>query len=159
MKFAGINLANFMDAEGFNEGLITRNAIDANSKLRRAGMIAKGSLLGSGLKAMADIEMGKLGASATEYAGEQAGNSALFSGIMGGLSGLGSGIIGRKPPGIGTGAGFGQVGTIGSDMADYGYSSAQDIAFNNGIPGFVGNSDGLVMLDTDPWFFRCPAPL
>ena len=101
MKFAGINLANFMDAEGFDEGLITRNAIDANSKLKRAGMIAKGSLLGAGLKAMADIEMGKLGASATEYAGQQAGNSALFSGIMGGLSGLGSGIIGRKPPGFG----------------------------------------------------------
>ena len=100
MKFAGINLANFMDEEGFDEGLITMNAIDANSRLKRAGMMAKGSLLGSGLKAMADIQAGALGASATEYAGQQAGNAAMFSGIMSGIGSLGAGIIGRKPPGF-----------------------------------------------------------
>ena len=35
-------------------------------------------------------------------------------------------------PGIGTGSDFGEIGTSGSDLADFGYTPAQDRAFHNG---------------------------
>lgn len=122
-----------------NYGLIPGAAERGNAAVTNAGVVGQGKLF----EAIAAAEMlektAGFAGDATRYAGSQMGTASAFGGAMEGIGNLAFGAYkgghlggGGGSPGIGTGADFGEVGTSGSDLADFSYTPAEDIAFNNG---------------------------
>ena len=75
--------------------------------------------------------MGEAALAKAKYGKETPNTANQVLGVGANLAGL-AGSFGGGGPGIGTGAEFGEVGTTGSDLADFGYSAADDIAFHDG---------------------------
>lgn len=107
---------------------------EARSSERRTSTELEGATASTGLDSMGQIKSAGHAARATIAQGQAAaaGTRAQgFSSMMGSIAG-GIGSMDFGSPGIGTGSAFGEVGTAGSDMSSFGYSAADDIAFNNG---------------------------
>ena len=110
----------------------------ARTHERNTGHEAEAIVAGSGLDAMGQVKAASHQARGIEAQGaaqaaatEARGFQGMFSGIASGIGNMSFGG-GSGSPGIGTGANFGEVGTSGSDMADFSYTPAQDAAFNSG---------------------------
>ena len=128
------NLAAF--AGTFNPVQQIGTAMNAASSMNKAGLAQQG-IVGKALQeARAIVEVNKyetdLLAAQNAAQTQQASNNVtrnFISDIAG--TALGSINFGGGP-GIGKGAEFGEVGTSGSDMAAFGYTPAEDLAFHSG---------------------------
>ena len=134
---AGPSVSAFF-ADSPQYGVISDKLMQAKSQQRQAATQAESFVERSGLDSMARIRSAEAQARATA-AGAQADASATRAQGMSKMIGSIAGGIGKmdfggppESPGIGTGAEFGEVGTMGSDMYDFHYTPAEDIAFNDG---------------------------
>jgi hypothetical protein len=134
---AGPSVSSFF-ADSPQYGVISDKLMQAKSQQRQAATQAESFVERSGLDSMERIRTAEAQARATAAgaAGDASatrsqGMSSMFGSIAGGIGSMDFGGGGGSP-GIGTGAEFGEVGTMGSDMYDFNYTPAQDIAFNNG---------------------------
>ena len=107
---AGNRLSALDNLATSTEGAMAANAINA---------------LGGYFKGMGEAALAK-----AKYGKETPNTFNQVLGVGANLAGLAKGFGGG--PGIGKGAEFGEVGTTGSDLADFGYSAADDIAFHDG---------------------------
>lgn len=128
------NLAAF--AGTFNPVQQIGTAMNAASSMNKAGLAQQG-VVGEALqKAREIVEVNKYKTdlqAAQGAAQTQQAERDMWSKFAVGMAGTALGSINfGGGPGIGTGAEFGEVGTSGSDMAAFGYTPAEDLAFHSG---------------------------
>jgi hypothetical protein len=103
MRFAGTQLTNFMDPTNFDA--IGKASINGQSLQNRASMMSEAYVDRADIKALADIESAKFGASATRAQGEAQGQSSMWSGLSNGIGSLAGGIA-NMPTGGGNNYGL-----------------------------------------------------
>ncbi len=147
MRFAGTAISSFAGSPGM-ESFLDPNRPDAGeiamtgdnirAKESTVGTELQGRTVAKGISAAGEVEAAKINAQGQQALASAQGNASMMRGI----GGIASSLVGAIPTGgggagsIGTGAAFGQAGTVGSDrMAFGGYTAAQDRTINNG--GFV----------------------
>ena len=125
------NPSDYIRDRGFDD--ISNSAAAGDTRVENAILYGNANLLKAADEAKFLRDSAKATGSAMRFAGQQAGNASMFGGAMSGLSSLAFGAYkGGHFDGGGGGAEFGEIGTSGSDLADFGYTPAEDIAFNNG---------------------------
>ena len=90
MRFAGTQLTNFIDPTNFDA--IGKSSIMGNSLENRAAMQSEAYVDRADIKALADIEAAKFGASATRAQGAAQGQSSMFSGLASGVGSIAGGF-------------------------------------------------------------------
>lgn len=118
MRFAGTQLTNFIDPTNFDA--IGKSSIMGDSVMNQAAMQSEAYVDRADIKALADIEAAKFGASATRAQGAAQGQSSMFSG----LGSMASGIAG----------GLAKMG--GTDLN----TAVDRTSLGHGIPGSVGGN-------------------
>ena len=129
MRFAGTRMEGLLSGQRPDFGATAQ----AGNKLRNAEETAITDMMGKTASTGIN-EAGKVEAANIVGAAQQSlANAQSTAAILGGIGDIAGAAIGKfGSPGIGKGAAFGEVGTSGSDMASFGYTPAEDIAFNNG---------------------------
>ena len=116
----------------FNSEDISKSATAGDTRVENAILYGNANLL----KAMDMAEtlegIAKYGGAATRVSGQQAGLAAGVAGAADAVGSLALGALKRGHLGGSGGAEYGEIGTSGSELADFGYTPAEDIAFNNG---------------------------
>ena len=115
MRFAGIQLSNYLDPMNF-DGISTAS-MEGRAKERMYDSQADYLVDKAGIDAESLIKQAKYGASATRAQGSAAGSAAMFGGLASGVGGLASGFMnrptqsgtGNKVYGLGGGAGQGEL--------------------------------------------------
>jgi len=97
MRFAGTQLTNFIDPTNFDA--IGKSSINGQSLQNRASMISEAYVDRADIKALADIESAKFGASATRAQGEAQGQASMWGGLSKGIGSLAVGFA--NMPGAG----------------------------------------------------------
>tara|TARA_R100001224_G_scaffold105630_1_gene79516 strand:- start:469 stop:891 length:423 start_codon:yes stop_codon:yes gene_type:complete len=134
MRFANPpGIANFL-AEQADYGSLGNQGLKDETENELAEMNAEKQGMETGLRMLAKDQAADHYRDARQYAAGQQRQSAMVGGALDAAAGLASaGIQAGASSGIGTGADFGEVGTSGSDMADFGYTPEQDRLFNSGV--------------------------
>ncbi len=96
MRFAGIQLSNFMDDANFDG--ISKTATTSRANERMAVDQAAGLAEQADINAEATIKSAKFGASATVAQGAAQGQSAMFGGIANGIGSVAAGFANRDKP-------------------------------------------------------------
>ncbi len=130
MNFAASpGMEDFISKSGPKMGEVATAAAELNSFVKRAGVIEEGKTGAMGVEAGSIFAANDI----NEKAGAAAAASAGRQSMINGVGQIASGFIGAIPTGGGGGgAALGEIGSSGSDMADFGYTPEQDFAFNNG---------------------------
>ena len=130
-RFAGTQLADYFSTPNFTA--MGSTSMKGQSMQRNAATKAEGLVHGAGINSMAQVASAGFQADAIKAQGQAAGQSAMWQGISSGISGLAGGFGAMGGGGGGAADTFGAVGSKGSDMASFGYTPAQDVAFNSGV--------------------------
>ena len=129
--FAGDRIEQFMNRNKPDYGGLGSALESYGSAERVADTELEAKIEAAQMTADAQVKAAKL----TGQGYSAQADASVFGSAMGALGKIGSAGIGAIPTGgsgIGTGANFGEVGTSGSDLADFGYTPEQDKAFHNG---------------------------
>ena len=131
MRFAGTRMEGFLGGDGPNFGDMSQAGLKMRNKESTTATDLMGKTAATGIAEAGKVEAANITGAAQTALANAKGQAAVMSGI-GDIAGSFIGAIGSGSPGIGKGADFGEVGTSGSDMASFGYTPEEDIAFNNG---------------------------
>lgn len=133
MRFAASDDVSQYLSGALKMGDVAQQAGAVDSELDVFGTKLQGRSVADGLTSAGRIEASAINREAGIAGAQAAGNASMMAGL-GKVAGsfIGGIPTGGGSPGIGTGADFGEVGTAGSDLADFGYTPAQDKAFHNG---------------------------
>ncbi len=126
MRFAGIQLSNYLDPMNF-DGISTAS-MEGRAKERMYDSQADYLVDKAGIDGDSLIKQAKYGASATRAQGSAAGSSAMFGGLASGVGGLASGFMNRpkpKSPGQPIPTGMDPVNSPGSYLSGQDYSLGQ----------------------------------
>jgi hypothetical protein len=121
MRFAGIQLSNYLDPMNF-DGISTAS-MEGRAKERMYDSQADYLVDKAGIDAESLIKQAKYGASATRAQGSAAGSSAMFGGLASGVGGLAGGFANMGGAGGGGGAdkyGFDPIGSQGNPLGGMG---------------------------------------
>ena len=91
MRFAGTQLANYMDTMDYSA--IGAESQKGRSLERRAVMQGEGMVANAGVQSLGKIQSAQFQADAIEAQGQAAGQSAMASGISSGISSLVGGFM------------------------------------------------------------------
>ena len=130
MNFAASpGMEDFLSKSGPKMGEVASAAAKLNSFVKKAGVVEEGKTGAMGIEAGSIFAANDI----NEEAGAAAAASAGRQSMINGVGAVASGFMGAIPTGGGGGgAALGEIGSSGSDMADFGYTPEEDIAFNNG---------------------------
>ena len=118
MRFAGTQLTNFIDPTNFDA--IGKSSIMGDSVMNQAAMQSEAYVDRADIKALADIEAAKFGASATRAQGAAQGQSSMFSGLGSMASGIAGGFANMGGAGGADKYGFDPVGSQGNPLGGMG---------------------------------------
>ena len=116
----------------FNSEDISKSATAGDTRVENAILYGNANLLKAMDMAEKIEEIAKYGGDAIRVSGQQAGFASGVAGAADAVGSLALGALKGGHLGGGGGAEYGEIGTSGSDLADFGYTPAEDIAFNNG---------------------------
>ena len=134
MRFAGTRIEGFMGDDSPNFGEMAQKGLALRNKEETTATDLMGKTAATGIAEAGKVEAANITGAAQSALANAKGQASIMSGIgkIGG-SFIGAGIdAGAFGGGIGKGAAFGEVGTSGSDLADFGYTPEQDRAFHSG---------------------------
>ena len=129
MNFAASpGMEDFISKSGPKMGEVASAAAKLNSFVKRAGVAEQGKTGAMGIEAGSIFAANDINEESAAAAAASAGRQSMINGV----GQAAAGFMGAIPTGGGGGAALGEIGSSGSDMADFGYTPEQDIAFNNG---------------------------
>jgi len=130
MNFAASpGMEDFISKSGPKMGEVASAAAKLNSFVKKAGVAEQGKTGAMGIEAGSIFAANDINEEASAAAAASAGRQSMINGV----GQIASGFMGAIPTGGGGGgAALGEIGSSGSDMADFGYTPEQDIAFNSG---------------------------
>ena len=134
MRFAGTRMEGFLGNESPDYGSLSQKGYANKVTERNTGTDLMGKTAATGIAEAGKVEAANITGAAQAALANAQGQASIMSGIgkIGGAF-IGAGIdAGAFGGGIGKGADFGEVGTSGSDLADFGYTPEQDRAYHNG---------------------------
>lgn len=129
MRFAGTRMEGFLSDDRPDYGALAVKGGGMRSAERATGTDLQGKVGATGIGEAGQVEAANIvGAAAAQKA-----QSEMMGSMFSNLGKIGGAAIGQFGGDLfGGGATYGQVGTSGSDMASFGYTPAQDRAFNSG---------------------------
>ena len=130
-RFAGTALTDYFNTPVFTA--IGGTNMKGQSMQRNAATKADGLVHGAGINSMAQVAGAGFKADAIKAQGQAQGQASMMSGIGSMVSGIAGGFGSMGSGGGGVTNTFGAVGTKDSDMSAFGYTPAQDVAFNSGV--------------------------